>query len=62
MDTHACCLVERVVKLGLHSDLSVRVGVDERKPQVGVISTSKGENKKSAIHNRNRKKQSSLLN
>lgn len=32
LDTHACCLVERVVKLGLHSDLSVRVGVDKRKP------------------------------
>lgn len=40
IDTHACRLVERVVKLCLHSDLSVRVGVDERKPQVGVVSTS----------------------
>lgn len=45
-DTHACRLVEGVVKLRLHSDLSVGVGVDEGKPQVGVVSTSKGEKKK----------------
>lgn len=46
LDTHACCLVEGVVKLRLHSDLSVRVGVDEREPQVGVVSTPKPEKKK----------------
>lgn len=46
LDTHACRLVEGVVKLRLHSDLSVRVGVDEREPQVGVVSTPKPEKKK----------------
>lgn len=56
LDTHACRLVERVVKLCLHSDLSVRVGVDERKPQVGVVSTSKRENKIAVVQSRNRKK------
>lgn len=56
LDTHACRLVERVVKLCLHSDLSVRVGVDERKPQVGVVSTSKRENKSSVVQSRNREK------
>lgn len=54
LDTHACRLVEWVVKLCLHSDLSVRVGVDERKPQVGVVSTSKRENKSSVVQSRNR--------
>lgn len=38
LDTHASCLIEWVVKLRLHSDLSVRVGVDEGEPQIGVIS------------------------
>lgn len=56
LDTHACRLVERVVKLCLHSDLSVRVGVDERKPQVGVVSTSKRENKNAVVQSRNSKK------
>lgn len=46
LDTHACRLVEGVVELRLHSDLSVRVGVDEREPQVGVVSTPKPEKKK----------------
>lgn len=41
MNTHSSGLIERVVKLCLHSDLSVRVGVDERQSQVGVISTPK---------------------
>ena len=44
-DTHPSCLIERVVKLSLHSDLSVRVGVDKRQPQVGVISAPSGQDK-----------------
>lgn len=56
VNTHACRLVEGVVKLCLHSDLSVRVGVDERKPQVGVVSTSERENRNSVVPSRNRKK------
>lgn len=32
LNTHSSCLIERVVKLRLHSDLSVRVGVDKRQP------------------------------
>lgn len=62
VDTHACRLVEGVVKLRLHSDLSVRVGVDERKPQVGVVSTSKRENTNSVVQSRNGKKSKTTVN
>lgn len=58
LDTHACRLVERVVKLCLHRDLSVRVGVDEGKPQVGVVPTAKPEKKSSVAQSRNSEKKS----
>lgn len=32
VDTHPSGLIERVVKLCFHGDLSVRMGVDQREP------------------------------
>lgn len=44
MDTYSSSLVKRVVKFCLHSDLSVRVGIDKREPQIGVVSAPVEQN------------------